>query len=529
MRGEQTLPEFHHSNRDGSGSRRTRSQVAPDWTETDLLILVNEVTAVEADCRKEFSSFQKWKIVAQNCTALGVPRSLDQYRRKWEALLHDYKIIDHWNSQSRASASYWALESDRRKQFGLPRSFDHELFKAIGGYEKAQENQSDTEEGEAEADVADEYEEAVEPESKRRRRPSTQQKWSPIQNPARRSMVKKPVQKPHQTRAEERHVQKPRLTHATEKPVQKACQTHVEDKSVQKTHPMRVEEKTIVKPVQTHVAEKPGETHAEEKPRQTHEEGEPVEKARQTHAQEKPVEKPPQTHAKEKPRQTHAEESSQTNAEGKPVKNPPKIQAEENVVGKSCQTHVEGKPVEKPHQTHAEEKHVESCLEAIPMENLAEEKPHQTHSQEKPVGSCLDAIPMKMAEEVPQKSCVKKKHKASEEQPGGSCLEVIPMKSMAEKKTLKSSLKRKQQSTQMEEKIMSIEEQKQIMAMKLQWSAELIRAIVTENADHEAADEKSIKDLQADLVRRQGDQVIACLADIVKTLNQVHRLVQERK
>ena len=157
MKGEQTLSELHNSSR-GSGSRRTRSQVAPDWTETDLLILVNEITAVEADYRKEFSSFQKWKIVAQNCTALGVPRSLDQYRRKWEALLHDYKLIRHWNSQSRASASYWTLESDRRKQFGLLRSFDHEVFKAIGGYEKVQENQSDTEvesEPEAEADVAD--------------------------------------------------------------------------------------------------------------------------------------------------------------------------------------------------------------------------------------------------------------------------------------------------------------------------------------------------------------------------------------
>lgn len=166
MKGEQTVSEFQQSNR-GSGSRQTRSQVAPDWTETDLLILVNEISAVEADCQKEFSSFQKWKIIAQNCTALGVPRSLDQYRRKWEALLHDYKIIRHWNSQSRASASYWVLESERRKQFGLPRNFDRELFKAIGDYEKVRENQSDTEpdsepEAEVEADMPEE-DEIVEP------------------------------------------------------------------------------------------------------------------------------------------------------------------------------------------------------------------------------------------------------------------------------------------------------------------------------------------------------------------------------
>ncbi|KAL6216419.1 hypothetical protein ACLB2K_009642 [Fragaria x ananassa] len=518
MKGEQTLSELHHANR-GSGTRRTRSQVAPDWTETDSLILVNEVAAVEADCRKEFSSFQKWKVIAQNCTALGVPRSLDQYRRKWEALLHQYKIIDHWNSQS--AASYWAMESDRRKQFGLPRSFDHEVFKAIGGYEKVQENQSDTEvdsEPEAEADVADDDEGAVEPDSKRRRQQSTQQKCKPIQNPARRSMVKRPIQKPRQT-------------HAAEKPVQKACQAQVEEKTAQKNRQMRVEEKTIEKPVQTHVTEKPGEkpreTHVEEKPHQTHEEEEPVEKARQTHAQEKPVKKPCQTHV-----------------EGDPLKNPPKTLAEENVVGKSCQTHAEEKHVEscleaipmenlaeeKLHQTHAEEKHMESCLEAIPMENLAEEKLHQTHEEVKPVGSCLDATPTKkLAEELPQKSCLKKKNKTLEEQPGGGCSEELPMKSMASKKTLKSGLKRKQQNAQMEEKIMNIKEQEQMMAMKLQWSAELICAIVTENADNQAADETSTKDLRADLVRRQGDQVIACLADIVKTLNQVHHLVQERK
>ncbi|XP_050365119.1 uncharacterized protein LOC126783658 [Argentina anserina] len=469
MKGEQTLPD---SNR-GSGSRRTRSQVAPDWTETDLLILVNEITAVEADCRKEFSSFQKWKIVAQNCTALGVPRSLDQYRRKWEALLHDYKIIRHWNSQSRASASsYWALETDRRKHFGLPRSFDHEVFKAIGGYEKVRESQSDTEtetetaedsEPEGEADVADDDDDVgvVEPESKKRRRPSTQQKCSPIQNSAKRSMAKRPGQKARQ---------------------------------------MRVEEKTIVKPVQTHVAEKPGE-----KPRQTHEEEEPVEKACQTHAEKIPVEKPCEIYV-----------------EGELVKNPPKTYPENNVVGKSCQTHAEGNSIEKPHQTHVEGKHVEGCIEAIPTENLAEKKP---------VGSCLDASPMtKLAEEMPQKRALKKKSKVSEEHPGGNCLEELnPMKSMAEKKTLKSGLKRKQQNTQMEENITNIIEQEQIMAMKLQWSADLIRAIVTENADHHATEETSTKELQADLVRRQGDQVIACLADIVKTLNQVHHLVQERK
>ncbi|KAK1438231.1 hypothetical protein QVD17_04037 [Tagetes erecta] len=74
-----------------SSSLHTRSKAAPDWTVEESLILVNEVNAVEADCGETLSSFQKWKIIVQNCNALDVNRNLNQCRRKWETLLSHYK------------------------------------------------------------------------------------------------------------------------------------------------------------------------------------------------------------------------------------------------------------------------------------------------------------------------------------------------------------------------------------------------------------------------------------------------------
>lgn len=125
-----------------SGSRCTRSQVAPDWTVEDMLILVNEIAAVEADCSNALSTYQRWKIISENCTALDVPRSLNQCRRKWGSLLVEYNQIKQWESLS--SGSYWSLGIESRKQFGLPDYFDYELFKAIDNVVRAQEDKADT-------------------------------------------------------------------------------------------------------------------------------------------------------------------------------------------------------------------------------------------------------------------------------------------------------------------------------------------------------------------------------------------------
>lgn len=126
-----------------SGSRRTRSQVAPDWTVTESLILVNEIAAVESDCSKTLSSYQQWKIIAENCAVLDVSRGLNQCRRKWDSLLAEFTKIKAWESKS-TRESYWSLKSERAKKFGLPENFDHELFKAIDDLVKARDERSET-------------------------------------------------------------------------------------------------------------------------------------------------------------------------------------------------------------------------------------------------------------------------------------------------------------------------------------------------------------------------------------------------
>ncbi|GLT72231.1 hypothetical protein SLA2020_441850 [Shorea laevis] len=79
-----------------SGSRRTRSQAAPEWPVEGALILVNEIAAVEADCSNALSSYQKWNIIAENCTALDKPRTSNQCRRKWDSLVSEHNKIKQW-------------------------------------------------------------------------------------------------------------------------------------------------------------------------------------------------------------------------------------------------------------------------------------------------------------------------------------------------------------------------------------------------------------------------------------------------
>lgn len=140
-----------------SGSRRTRSQAAPEWSVEGALILVNEIAAIEADCSNALSSYQMWNIIAQNCTALDKPRTLNQCRRKWDSLVSEYNKIKQWELQC-GSGLYWSLESERRRQCGLPENFDSELFKAVDDLVRAREKKSDTDpdsDPEAEIEVLD--------------------------------------------------------------------------------------------------------------------------------------------------------------------------------------------------------------------------------------------------------------------------------------------------------------------------------------------------------------------------------------
>jgi hypothetical protein len=77
----------------------------------------------------------------------------------------------------------------------------------------------------------------------------------------------------------------------------------------------------------------------------------------------------------------------------------------------------------------------------------------------------------------------------------------------------------------------STEEMKQMMVEKLHENAEMIQAVVNGNfpemADLEAADSKNIEGFKTDLIRRQGDKLIACLQNIVNSINQFPCLLQE--
>ncbi|CAL5428459.1 unnamed protein product [Camellia sinensis] len=119
-----------------SASRRTRSQVAPDWSSPESLTLITEIAAVERDCRNTLSSFQKWKIIVENCNSLEVLRTLNQCRRKWDSLLSDYKKIKLWESSESRVESYWSIDYERRCEFGFPEDFDFEVFKAIDDHLK---------------------------------------------------------------------------------------------------------------------------------------------------------------------------------------------------------------------------------------------------------------------------------------------------------------------------------------------------------------------------------------------------------
>ncbi|KAM7523519.1 hypothetical protein LguiA_013421 [Lonicera macranthoides] len=147
----------------GGGSLRTRSQVAPDWRIHESLILVNELCAVEGDCLNTvLSSFQKWKIVVENCNALDVNRALNQCRRHWASLLSDYNKIKLYNSSNNNKSGYWVMDVHRRRQLRLPENFDPDLYKAVDDYDKAREGRCDTDpdtdpdagaDAEAEADL----------------------------------------------------------------------------------------------------------------------------------------------------------------------------------------------------------------------------------------------------------------------------------------------------------------------------------------------------------------------------------------
>ncbi|KAL6562676.1 hypothetical protein OROGR_003683 [Orobanche gracilis] len=95
-----------------NGTHRTRSRAAPEWTVEESLVLVNEINAVESDWGTTFPSFQKWQQIVENCNALDVRRNLNQCKRKWDALLSEYRRV-------------------KNERVAVEGSFPVELFEAI--------------------------------------------------------------------------------------------------------------------------------------------------------------------------------------------------------------------------------------------------------------------------------------------------------------------------------------------------------------------------------------------------------------
>ncbi|KAL0910635.1 hypothetical protein M5K25_021637 [Dendrobium thyrsiflorum] len=124
-------------------SRYTRSQAAPDWTVQEVLVLLSEIVAIDEAWLKELSSYQRWKMISDSCMAMNVVRSSNQCKRKWEMLLDDYKKITKWEPQS-SEDSYWLLPEDRKKVYGLPVSFQKEVFDAMDAVIQVQQQQSDS-------------------------------------------------------------------------------------------------------------------------------------------------------------------------------------------------------------------------------------------------------------------------------------------------------------------------------------------------------------------------------------------------
>lgn len=124
-------------------SRYTRSQAAPDWTVQEVLVLLSEIVAIDEAWLKELSSYQRWKMISDSCIAMNVVRSSNQCKRKWEMLLDAYNKIMKWEPQS-SEDSYWLLPEDRRKDYGLPVSFQKEVFDAMDAVIQVQQQQSDS-------------------------------------------------------------------------------------------------------------------------------------------------------------------------------------------------------------------------------------------------------------------------------------------------------------------------------------------------------------------------------------------------
>ncbi|KAL3685831.1 hypothetical protein R1sor_003853 [Riccia sorocarpa] len=112
------------------GDKRYRN---PRWSLHESLILLaakkkqedDSVMAPKARART-VSADERWESISAFCRANGCERNAYQCRKRWSALLGDFKRIREW--QKLSTESYWIMKNEKRKENKLPAIFDQEVF-----------------------------------------------------------------------------------------------------------------------------------------------------------------------------------------------------------------------------------------------------------------------------------------------------------------------------------------------------------------------------------------------------------------
>ncbi|BBM98860.1 protein MpTRIHELIX1 [Marchantia polymorpha subsp. ruderalis] len=112
------------------GDKRYRN---PRWSLHESLILLAAKKKQEDDSgmapkarARTVSADERWESISAHCRTNGCERNAYQCRKRWSALLGDFKRIREW--QKLSTESYWLMKNEKRKENKLPAIFDYEVF-----------------------------------------------------------------------------------------------------------------------------------------------------------------------------------------------------------------------------------------------------------------------------------------------------------------------------------------------------------------------------------------------------------------
>ncbi|CAN1164150.1 110 kDa antigen (Fragment) [Linum perenne] len=509
-------------------TRMTRSKASPPWTTKDALFLVNEIAAMEREWMKVFSSHQKWKIVADNCYVLDTRRNLHQCREKWSSLLSEYNRIKQWNSKAgQGRDPYWTLECEKRKLFGLPVSFDDEVFKAIDTYVRSQTEDLDTDtETDPEADA--EFFEVIArlgSKSKRRKRSiaslekeEEEEEVFPKGLSSPSSPEEKPppydhLRNPDESRTEEMHKEEEH-THETHQPevehtretyqpkevehTHETCQPEEMEHTQELRHPEEVEHTQELRHPEE--VEHTHETHQPEEVEHTHETHQPG-KVGHTHETHQPrkVEHTHETHQPEEVGHTHKSRQPEMVVHTHESPQPEEVEH----INESCQSEeehahcwVREKDVIVKHE-EVDEINVEEEIQKIPEDN-------KNGAAE---GISLEHKAQNYESETTTPSCETEGEKTTEKNRLG---EQRPHKRGRKPKAL-------------------VQEEK--MVEEVFEKAQVMLAVAKGSHGHEPEMGDHLKDVEgsskSEFIRHQADKLIECVGQIVYVLDKYPYLVKK--